>query len=1015
MADLCVKGGRVYRSLDSALMLRMAVCLPDQLGPWPDLITAEGPTGWNAWLRQALDVPGFAAALEYASPALADRVAAAQEGRLSQPETRRVLIAVMRYLLRATTRATPYGLFAGIAPISAGRAGNVRLGVAHHPVARMRAAWLAEVLDQLEADARVRRHVLVQANNLLVARGGHLVLEHRTSRAPEGAPLHLRIRSTGAIRAALALAAHPIRWADLTGKITAETGATTAAAADQLVAQMVSQRLLLTELRPPSTATDPLTMLIGRLEVLHDKGAEVVDWLTRLQHVRDQKIAHDRAPQSDGATRRRELDVAAKTVAATSERVAVDLRLDSDVVLPGIVTAEAGRAAGALARLARPTTIGWHDWHARFLDRYGPHALVPVRDAVDGDVGLGYPAGYTGAPAAPQHPVSDRDRALLALAQRAALYGEREIVLTDEVLDAVAGPAPVEVAPFAELTVRVHAAGLNAMADGHFQLSVVRACAEALMSAGRFLDLLEESHQRRTAAAVRRNDPSGVAALPAQLSAVTRYTVSLDVARAPQTLPHVIPVGEYHPETPAVIGLDDIAVTADAHRLHLVSISRRCRLRPVQVNAVEQVRHALPIARFLAEVPVAFTTSCSPFEWGPAARDLPFLPALRFGRTLLSPARWLLTVGDLPDRSAAWDDWDRALTEWLRTMGCPPTISVGVGDQTLGLDLNEPVHRVLLRDHLIRDSRAYLRAVPSGNDWIGGHAHEVVVPLAASTPASPAPRPAVHQVVDVRKHGIHPGSGHRYLKVYARQEQQTAILTDQLPVLLDRLPPGTTWWFQRYADPDPHLRLRMDGPSAEAIAEWSRHLVAADLTRRIQWDTDFPEPGRFGSLAAYVATTDVFAADSAAALVQLAATSRRHGPDWRALTAASMVDLTAAVIGDPHQAMRWLVTHTRTHLPAPDRSTYDQAVALANPYERDDLAAVPAGEQLLSCWENRRQILAAWRHALPTISPIAPVDLLPDLLHLHHVRIAGPDLDSERGCLHLARAAALSWTTRSRT
>jgi hypothetical protein len=35
-------------------------------------------------------------------------------------------------------------------------------------------------------------------------------------------------------------------------------------------------------------------------------------------------------------------------------------------------------------------------------------------------------------------------------------------------------------------------------------------------------------------------------------------------------------------------------------------------------------------------------------------------------------------------------------------------------------------------------------------------------------------------------------------------------------------------------------------------------------------------------------------------------------------------------------------------------------------------------------------------------------------LHLHHVRMAGVSLDTERLCTRLARAAALSWTARTR-
>ncbi|MEV6987534.1 thiopeptide-type bacteriocin biosynthesis protein, partial [Sphaerisporangium sp. NPDC051017] len=138
-------------------------------------------------------------------------------------------------------------------------------------------------------------------------------------------------------------------------------------------------------------------------------------------------------------------------------------------------------------------------------------------------------------------------------------------------------------------------------------------------------------------------------------------------------------------------------------------------------------------------------------------------------------------------------------------------------------------------------------------------------------------------------------------------------------------------------------------------------------------------------------------------------------PPYRAVCPESLghLNITAAVIGESHEAMRWLVSHARAHRPAPERAVYDQAIQLANPHDRHRLAALAGGEHLLTCWEQRRHVLAAWRDTLPTISAAAPAELLPDLLHLHHVRIAGPELDSERACLHLARAAALSWTTRS--
>jgi thiopeptide-type bacteriocin biosynthesis protein len=920
----------------------------------------------------------------------------------------------MRYLLRAATRATPYGLFAGVTPTTANRAGAVRLGTAHRPVARLQASWLAAVLDDLEADPRLRPHLTVRANNLVVQRGDRVVLEYRpATNDVRGAPVHLRIKANNMIRAALALAAEPIRWTDLTGKLTAECGAPQEGA-ERLVSQLVSQRLLVTSLRPPSTATDPLTHLVDQLEAAEAEGGGVGDLLTCLRRVRDLKIRHDSAPDlATSGSYRRDLGEAAAALTAAGPAVGVDLRLDCDLVLPATVTAEACRAAAALTRLARPTTA-WSDWHARFLSRYGLHALVPAMDAIDPQVGLGYPDGFTGEPPAASSTVTDRDQGLLALAQRAALRREHEIILDETLLDSLTGPAPSDIQPTAELTVRVHASSLNAVADGNFHMSVVRASAQAFSTAGRFLDLFDESDRRRIAARATGTRPASSEALLAQLSAVTRYTISLDINRASHMLPHLIPVGEYHAPSPATIELDDIAVTADTHRLYLVSISRQRALQPFAVNAVEPVRHAHPLARFLAEAPGALATGCSPFEWGPAGRGMPFLPGLRYGRTLLSRARWLLTAAELPDRTANWEQWDQALTGWLEVTGCPTAVSLGIGDQTFGLDLDEAAHRALLRDHLNRNPSALLRAASDGNGWIGGHPHEVVIPLTATTPTPPAPR-LTSTPVDVRAHGILPGNSHQYLKIYARPEEQTSILNLHLPRLVGKLPAAGRWWFLRHTDPEPHLRLRTTGLPADAITDWTRELADADLTRRVQWDTDFPEPGRFGSPAAYEATTVVFAADSAAVLAQLAVAGRRPAPVWQAVTAASMVDLVTAVIDDPQRALRWLIARTRAHRPAPQRAVYDQAIELANPYDRGALAALPGGERLLACWEERRRVLAAWRDSLPAVSAIPPVELLPDLLHLHHVRVAGLDLDGERACLHLARAAALSWTARSTT
>ena len=157
--------------------------------------------------------------------------------------------------------------------------------------------------------------------------------------------------------------------------------------------------------------------------------------------------------------------------------MAVDLRLDCDVVLPEQVATEMEAAAWALLRLgAQPAgSPDWREYHAAFLDRYGIGASVPVTELVNTDTGLGLPAGYPGSlfgPAARPH-YPDRDERLLALLHRATAERRHEVVLDEAMIRHLAGDIDeIRMPPHVELSARVHAASRDALDRGEFTLTV---------------------------------------------------------------------------------------------------------------------------------------------------------------------------------------------------------------------------------------------------------------------------------------------------------------------------------------------------------------------------------------------------------------------------------------------------------------------------------------------------------------------------------------------------------------
>ncbi|WP_412078846.1 lantibiotic dehydratase [Streptomyces xanthophaeus] len=964
----------MYRAVDAAAV-RASAWDPDRPLIWPDLTgPGAGPGAWRVWLGQVWETDGFSAAVAAASPDLAKRVGQIRDGRpLPARDVRRTVLAVLRYLLRASGRATPFGLFAGFAAAHYGATPALAVGTGHEAVAKPDAASLNTLVARCEADRALRSHLLLVASSLAVERDGHVVVEHRPPTTANGAPEHVRIRLTGPVRAALEGARSPVRWSELAAKLSAAFPRAETAGVTGLLAGLVEQRVLLTSVRAPMTATDPFAMLLDHVE----------------------KYAPMRAADL-----------------RESGRPALDLRVDWSLRIPETVAREAESAAFALSRLApRAALSGWDEWHTRFLDRYGLRAVVPVVDAIDA---LGYPPSYRGAADVVPSRMPDSDSRLLKLAFGAAMQRRLEVVLDDAMVEELASTdAGRPVQPSTELTVRIHAVDMAALERGDFALHVTGVARSAGATTGRFLGLLPDAERHAMSKTYAALPGVHQDALVAQISSTPLSAQGENVARAPQVTDLVIPVGDYHGPESGGLPVADLAVTADAERMHLVSLSRRRPVHTLLLNAVDLPHHTHPLARFLVEAPVALAVPCTGFQWGSAASALPFLPALRYGRTVLSPARWLLTDTDLPTSGASWEQWDEGLAGWRHEVNLPERVYLSEADQTLALDLAEPSHRALLRAHLDRHRTVTLRLAPHAHDlgWAGDRAHEVVIPLASDQRIPPVPTAGGHVVG--RGHGHLPGCDDRlYLQLHGHRDRQDAILTRYVADLMHELD-GPRWWFIRYPDPADHLRLRLAcapgaiGTAIQTVGAWARKLQQQGLITHLTIATYQPETARFGGAAAIEAAERYFAADSAAAVAQLAAQNAVAGPDPRALTAASMVDIATGLLGDTSAAMHWLVECTRTHPTAPPRAVYRQAIDLSTG-TREDLDA-----HVTTIWAERRLALAEYRRAL-TDTALSPEEVLADLLHLHHVRMRGPGLDEERGHLHLARAAALSWTARAK-
>jgi thiopeptide-type bacteriocin biosynthesis protein len=690
------------------------------------------------------------------------------------------------------------------------------------------------------------------------------------------------------------------------------------------------------------------------------------------------------------------------------------------------VAREVERAAFVLTRLSpRPYgTAAWGEYHQRFYERYGIGTMVPLQEVV-ADSGVGYPDSYPGTPADGRRPrLSARDDILVRLAQTAALDGRDEVVLTDELVAALdVGPDEPRVPPHVEMGVRVYAADLGELERGLFRLEVVSVSRGAGVSTGRFLSILDRADSEALAADLTDLPAADSNTVPAQLSFPPLLPESAHVTRTPQVMPTMISLQEYRAPDDAVLTPDALAVGCDGRRMYLAAPERRHRVEAVGMNALNPRTHTPPLARFLIELSRAQYAQVTMFDWG-AASAMPFLPRLRYGRTVLAPARWRLEESELPGRASPRAEWDAALADWRARRRLPSRVHLVEDDRRLFLDLDEAGHRTLLRRHLDRTRPAVLveSPEPESYGWCDGRAHEVVVPLKATRPPTWPSLPAPTQARALSPDQIQPLASSSVLlaALYGDPRRQDALLSQYLPDLLERLgnPP---WWFIRFRDPGQHLRLRIALPDPGAfvqtvrtVSEWADELRSVGLLADLRYPTSYREMGRWGSGAAWHAAEEVFRADSRAVLTQLAQPQR---PAQRTLVVAHTVAVVSAFLGSAEAAMRWLIDHIPPTAPVPvPRPQFTEAVRLADPRDNwEALRAVPGGDAVVSGWADRDTALAAYRSHLPgpDTQGIAVDDVLTSLLHVHFVRHVAVNFPEEEVCLYLARAAALAWTARA--
>lgn len=455
-----------------------------------------------------------------------------------------------------------------------------------------------------------------------------------------------------------------------------------------------------------------------------------------------------------------------------------------------------------------------------FESKFGD-AQVPLMLSVDPDYGIDLFASVSSDSSR-----ASNDTALVVAWERSVRRSEKTVTLTEA--DLALGPSPTRLGAFGDGVVQLQIlSGLSdrvasepvAQLEGFRSGPTTRFYSRFLRDHLEYASALSISSIEDSSRDVVHADVLYVAANTlANISAsppATKYVVLCDDVAAPQGCIG-LPIGE-------------LLVSVADGRLRLFSPSVGKWIEPRMNHPVNSFFTTRPAVAFLAYLERHNCIDYD-FRWPALLRNLEHLPRITYKQVVISLARWALRP-DVVARITTSHDTSVTRSA-LEEAGVPRLFSFGPDDKALIYDQSSEISMQAFAAALRRSSAPVLFESLLQTDSVTVAApllpfpHQLQIPVVGGTTSGRdqsasdgGPRPSTFYVV-------RPGGEWATIKLYANESSLDALITGPVAKWIENLTNDSLvdgWFFIRYRDPEPHIRVRLRAPK-ECL--WSKTVPA---------------------------------------------------------------------------------------------------------------------------------------------------------------------------------------------
>ena len=825
--------------------------------------------------------------------------------------------SLVKYFIRLSTRPTPFGLFSGISIGKFGKTSNVTVSKLHMHTkrARLDTEWLYGLIKKIESNVVIRKSLRVRFNDFTFANGDRIEKPNKTFLQLDENNTNMRelsssIRYTAQVKMLEQKCCVYQSFSGILEDIAALNTHVPINRIESFLSQLLENEYLLSELRPPLINADMLDYLLQSLNKINNV-KDVAFYIEKLKEIQQGIADYNKTPIGDGREAYNEIIRMQEALHKSKNYMQIDLKIHAESnMLDCSLRENLERFVAAICKLAPVGSKSDEMAHYTdlFLERYGYNAEIPIMELLDMDKGLGAPAHFqnnTIGRAIPKRQKTIKEQRLNKLLDRKLIIalreGKKSIDIADEDIDYVCdGDVQINASDLMdcqqsfEMYLLVHP-------DADYSLTLAPAMVSDGFgkSFGRFNDMLTEDELHLL------KDGFGqvksllddyvvveIAELPSsgRTSNVTINNSDFDYQISLTTNPcegkHVLSIRDLH-----------IGVDTDSNLFYIRSKSLDKKVIVTMTSMINPMFGSNAL-RFLNEVSGMRKSKVTDTIANIIRHSINFeySPRITYDKIIIKPETWIISREILGIKNEKdKDKYEESFIQYRQKWEIPRFVFLNEFDNRLLLDLDNPVHRNEIFNVIKKNTVVSVNLTEIGcefkdfvaiNDEGKKYITEIVVPFILDSDSLQKNKKdsnkdiifktlsnvsANRMSIERDSLTLLPGNNEwLYYKLYGCSKRQNELIAIAYEMLEKLIAEGLVqkYFFMRYADPEPHLRLRIQPsergvlPLYATLSGWLGDLHAIGLISKAVQDSYIREAERYGGLSTIKEAEHYFYSDS---------------------------------------------------------------------------------------------------------------------------------------------------------